>query len=270
MKTLNLIIKALILNMLMMPAVASRQSLNSSGRSDDSIRVVELRNYTIHPGQLSKFVEFMNRIIIPRQDSQRGYVLNQFGLVGSDNNYVWMRGFYDMQTRSQFLNDFYGSEYWKQHQQDTNSMLANIEYIYLLRPLLIKDQTVDLNGSVSRDELKQTQGIAVIDFYTTNHKRNQLIDFFTREYLPILRQAGISDIQLWISEMAKNDFWLPAIQDPNLLVTITRYQDEEDFRTRQRNVEGKLKKPVKARLKQLVISSESQVVYPLSVERNRK
>jgi hypothetical protein len=267
MKTLNLIAKALIVNMLVLPAVASSQPLKSFEGSDDSIKVIELRNYTIQPGKLSKFVEFMNRIIIPRQESQRGYVLNQFGLKGSDNNYVWMRGFYDMQTRSQFLKDFYSSEYWKQHQQETNRMLTNIEYIYLLRPLLIKDQTVDVEASVSRGELKKTKGIAVINFYTTNQKRGQLIDFLAKEYFPILRKAGISNIQLWISEMARNDFWLPAIQDPNLLVAITRYQDEEDFKTKQRKVDGQLKRTIKARLKELVTSAESQIVYPLSVER---
>lgn len=201
MTTLKLITKALILNTVMLPAVTNCQPFAGA---NDSIKVIELRNYTIRRDQLSKFVEFMNRIIIPRQESQRGYVLNQFGLKGSDNNYVWMRGFHDMQTRSQFLKDFYSSEYWKQHRQETNSMLVNIEYIYLLRPLLIKDQTVDLEGSVSRDELKQTKDIAVINFYTTNQKRYQLIDLFTHEYLPALRKAGISDVQLWISEMATN------------------------------------------------------------------
>jgi hypothetical protein len=181
-----------------------------------------------------------------------------------------MRGFHDMQTRSQFLKDFYSSEYWKQHRKETNSMLKNIEYIYLLRPLVITDRTVDLAGSVSRDEPKQTKGIVVINFYMTNQKRGELIDFFAREYLPILRKAGISDTQLWISEMASNDFWLPAIQDPNLLVVITRYQSEEAFQAKQRKADEQSNRAIKARLKELVASSESQIVYPLRLKNNRQ
>lgn len=240
--------------MFLIPGDGICESLRSFAQTSDGIQVIELRNYLIKPGQRDKFAEFMNRIIIPRQESQGGHVLKQFGLKDGDDNYVWIRGFADMPARSQFLRDFYSSEYWKQNRDETNSMLAGIEYIYLLKPL---------QGTVPRSELKNMSGLAVIDFYKAKRKRDRLIDLFTREYLPVLKRAGVSPPQLWISEMGKNDFWLPAIQDPDLLVVLTYYQSEEEYKSKLRKTD-QLGRAIKARLRDLVTSSETRILYPLS------
>lgn len=201
-----------------------------SKRSDETLHVIELRNYSVVKGQRERFQQFMERVIIPKQESQGGYVLQQYNLDGSDTSYVWIRGFHNMPSRSQFLKDFYSSDYWKQHRDETNSMLTNIEYIYLLKPLFVVGTKIDSTSGISRSQWVLKKGIAVIDFYATGGKRQPLIDLFIKECLPVLKKSGTDDYQLWISEMGNNDFWLPSIQDPNLLVNIRFFKDEVTFR----------------------------------------
>jgi hypothetical protein len=245
---------------ILFPDFAAAQTPEQSG---GEIKVIELRNYLTTPGTRDKFAKFMNEIIIPKQESQGGFVLNQFGLRGRDDNYVWMRGFVDMPARSRFLKDFYTSDYWKQHQKETNSMLVDIEYIYLLKPLVIKEEAVDDEAGVAREPLKMTDGIAVINFFKTDKKREQLIDLFAKEYLPVLEKTGITGTQFWISEPVKNEFWLPAIQDPNLLVTITHYKDETDYKLKKEKADQASSKELKKKIRTLVASVETHVVYPL-------
>lgn len=269
MKEIRQYLTAIILftGIFLLPKVAMSQPLVASGKSDYRIKVIELRNYALKPGHRNRFVKFMNQIIIPKQESQHGYILSQFGLREGDDNYVWLRGFADMPTRSQFLKDFYSSGYWKQHRDETNSMMTNIDYIYLLKPITIKEKVVDTDASISTDELKKAEGIAVINFYKAKNKRDKLIDFFAKQYLSFLQNAGITDIHLWISEMGENDFWLPVVQDPDLFVTITYYQNEEDYKLKMKKVNEQLSSSVKKELKAILTSSETQIVYPLSIQK---
>jgi hypothetical protein len=45
-----------------------------------------------------------------------GYTLGEFKISGVDDRFVWLRGFANMKTRVQFLNDFYlNSPTWKEY-----------------------------------------------------------------------------------------------------------------------------------------------------------
>jgi len=78
----------------------------------------------------------------------------------------------------------------------------------------------------------------VIDFYLAKEKQlAQLIGAFERDYVSSLTKKPT----LLITEMASNDFpRLPVIQDPNLLVAITRYADEPEYQLQsQQSLESK-------------------------------
>lgn len=240
----------------MLSSFAANAQVSKS--SDETLHVIELRNYTVVKGQRERFQQFMERVIIPKQESQAGYVLQQYNLEGSDTSYVWIRGFHDMTSRSQFLKDFYSSDYWKQHRDETNSMLTNIEYIYLLKPLFVVGTKIDSTSGISRSQWVRKKGIAVIDFYPTRGKRQPLIDLFIKEYLPAQKKSGTEDYQLWISEMGDNDFWLPSIQEPNLLVNIRFFKDDAAFRKAQAVMDADL--ALTTNMKDLSPSAWRQVI----------
>jgi hypothetical protein len=133
-----------------------------------------------------------------------------------------------MKTRVKFLNDFYiNSSTWKEFGEGANEMMINSDNVYLLKPLY-KNRL-----------LKTDKTFTAIDFYVCNGKIEKVIKLFDTEYISFLRTINIDDISFWVSEMTENDFpRLPVFQDKNLLVTITNFQDKNEYEIKQMAIDN--------------------------------
>src|SRR5918997_78386 len=107
--------------------------------ADQSIRVLELRNYVTKPGQRDKFISYFETNFIDSQNAIGGYILGQFRVKDADDNFFWMRGFDDMASRSRYLPEFYRGVFWKQRRNDANDMLLNNDNVHLLKPLSLSE-----------------------------------------------------------------------------------------------------------------------------------
>lgn len=188
---------------------------------DETIRVLELRNYLLKTGMRDKFNSYFAEHFMTSQQALGGYVLGRFAITGEDDRFFWMRGFSDMLTRSKFLPAFYGaSPAWKSFGPGANEMMLEVDNVHLVRPL----------AETRRSAFLASSRWVVIDYYTAHdHRLEDLISVFRSSYLPARVSQGV-ETSLWVSEMNTNDFpRLPAIQDPNLLVVITGYRDEASY-----------------------------------------
>lgn len=70
--------------------------------------VVELRQYTLHPGQRDVLVELFERAFIEAQETVGATIIGQFRDLEDPNRFVWLRGFPDMDKRLTALQAFYG------------------------------------------------------------------------------------------------------------------------------------------------------------------
>ena len=133
-----------------------------------------------------------------------------------------------MKTRVKFLNDFYiNSTTWNEHGKGANEMMINSDNVYLLKPL-------HKNVFLKTDKL-----FTVINFYICNSTLDKVIKLFDAEYIPFLKTINVEDISLWVSEMTENDFpRLPVFQDKNLLVTISNYQDKNEYEAKQKAIDS--------------------------------
>src|SRR5688500_130018 len=77
--------------------------------------IVELRQYTLHPGQRDVLIELFDREFIETQEAEGMRILGQFRDLGNPDRFVWPRGFPDMDTRKRALTAFYGGPAWKAH-----------------------------------------------------------------------------------------------------------------------------------------------------------
>jgi hypothetical protein len=199
-----------------------------------SIHILELRNYLLKPKSFVRFQSLFDGKFVEPMSNLGGYTLGQYHLDGEPDRFVWLRGFENMKTRIDFLNAFYlNNPIWKRYKPEANSMIINNDNVYLLRPLTESGQ------GISQSELRNQGPITVVDFYICNSTRDSVIDLFKKEYVPFLKDAGITDTSLWVSEMSENDFpRLPVFQDKNLLVTMTSYKSLRDYRrgTKQLNM----------------------------------
>jgi len=203
---------------------------NLAQQNSENIHVLEIRNYLLKPDLTNKFSDYFHTKFVAPMNELGGYTLGEFKINSVNDRFVWFRGFADMKTRLKFLNDFYcNSATWKEYGKGANEMMINSDNVYLLRPL-----KKEVNSILLTDKI-----FTVVDFYICNGTLEKVINLFDTTYIPFLKNLKIEDITLWVSELTENDFpRLPVFQDKNLLVSIIHYQDENEFYTKQKEIEN--------------------------------
>lgn len=203
---------------------------NLARQNSENIHVLEIRNYLLKPDLTNKFSDYFHTKFVAPMNELGGYTLGEFKINSVNDRFVWFRGFADMKTRLKFLNDFYcNSATWKEYGKGANEMMINSDNVYLLRPL-----KKEVNSILLTDKI-----FTVVDFYICNGTLEKVINLFDTTYIPFLKNLKIEDITLWVSELTENDFpRLPVFQDKNLLVSIVHYKDENEFYTKQKEIEN--------------------------------
>jgi hypothetical protein len=230
---------------------------------EEVINVLELRNYLLRPGMRSEFSNYFAEHLVQPQIDMGGYVLGQYRVKDAPDNFLWLRGFNSMETRSRFLPGFYSGPIWKQHGQKANSMMLNSDNVHLLKPLIWDGNSLVQGSGISAHLLKHEKALAVIDYYIANTKLDKLIAFFSRVYIPLLRTLGIGPSTFWVSELTENDFpALPVLQDENLLVAMTFYSDEAEYQAKQTRLESQLTPALREEMLDLVTTQNHLIIYP--------
>ena len=68
--------------------------------------IVELRQYTLHPGKRDVLIDLFDREFVESQEALGMKVIGQFRDLDNPNRFVWLRGFRDMPSRAQALRIF--------------------------------------------------------------------------------------------------------------------------------------------------------------------
>lgn len=96
--------------------------------------VVELRQYTLHPGGRDVLVTLFERELIVPQEEAGMRIVGQFHDEHDADKFVWLRGFGDMETRRHALSTFYGGPTWRTHRDAANATMIDSDDVHLLRP----------------------------------------------------------------------------------------------------------------------------------------
>jgi hypothetical protein len=95
--------------------------------------VIELRRYTIQPGQRENFAEYFDAYV-PEAFQQLGAIaFGQFFERDKPQMFTWLRGFRDMDARAVVSSAFYYGPVWKEHRQTVNPMMIDSDDVLLLR-----------------------------------------------------------------------------------------------------------------------------------------
>lgn len=101
---------------------------------DGSVDVVELRRYTLHPGTRDTLIELFDREFVETQEVLGMQVLGTFRDLDDPDQFVWLRGFESMATRSPALEAFYSGPVWAEHRAAANATMIDSDNVLLLRP----------------------------------------------------------------------------------------------------------------------------------------
>src|SRR5256886_4658758 len=96
--------------------------------------IVELRQYTLHPGKRDVLIDLFDREFVESQEALGMKIIGQFRDLDNPNRFVWLRGFRDMPSRAQALKDFYGGPGWEGHREAANPTTIDGDNVVLFHP----------------------------------------------------------------------------------------------------------------------------------------
>ncbi|HEX5120235.1 MAG TPA: NIPSNAP family protein [Pseudonocardiaceae bacterium] len=183
--------------------------------------IVELRRYTLRPGQRDVLIELFDREFVETQEATGMRILGQFRDLGDPDQFVWVRSFPDMAVRKSALTDFYSGPAWKAHAAAANATMIDVDNVLLLHPA---GQRGDFQlDPAARDTPASSQVVATI-YDLPEPVDDALVGFFETTVIPLLEKAGATPFGLMQTEYADNDFpGLPIRTGVHKLVSFTSY-----------------------------------------------
>ena len=184
--------------------------------------VIELRQYTLKPGQRDVLIDLFDRHFVESQEAAGMTIVGQFRDRRRPDRFVWIRGFPDMASRHQALERFYGGPVWAAHRTAANATMLDVSDVLLLRPvrsdsgfLLESDQKTP--GARPRNP---TTVLAAV-YSLAKQADDALVSQFERQVAPRLKSRGVTLKGVFVTDPAPNTFTrLPVREGEHVLVWI--------------------------------------------------
>jgi hypothetical protein len=202
------------------------------------LNVVELRQYTLHPGRRDELIELFDREFVETQEAEGMAILGQFRDLDRPDRFVWMRGFDDMPNRADALTRFYGGPAWKANSARANATMVDIDDVLLLQPATPRDTFPEAD----RDTAYEPSLILATLYFRDHPFDDAFTAYFDREVRPALAGTGATPLVRLRTLYAENTFpALPVRTDVHAFMWLARFPDEVALDEHVRRIE---KQPV--------------------------
>lgn len=194
----------------------------------DAQAIIELRQYTLHPGQRDSLIALFERQFVESQEAEDMRLLGQFRDLDDPDRFVWLRSFSDMPARRAALQAFYGGPVWKAHREAANATMMDSDDVLLLRPA---DTTAGfaLAGRPRPAPDAQDSAAALVVAHVHYLRRPASpaeFDLIRTRGEAGWRAQGARPLARLVSEYAENTFpALPVRRGEHVLVTFTAFDD---------------------------------------------
>lgn len=185
--------------------------------------IVELRRYTLHPGQRDALITLFDREFVETQEAVGMTVIGQFRDLDAADQFVWLRGFPDLAARTESLRVFYGGPAWQAHRNAANATMIDSDDVLLLRPA-----HPETGFRLGRDRpASGHDGIIVaITWHLRPEAEAGFPEVFETVLAPMLVNAGVPILASFVSEHGENGFpALPVREDARVFVWFSRCPD---------------------------------------------
>jgi hypothetical protein len=162
-------------------------------------QVLELRQYTCHPGGRDRLIELFEREFVAPQDALGARVLGTFCDRDDPDRFVWLRGFEDYAARPEALTAFYGGPVWKAHREAANATMLDSDNVLLLKP----------TSPWRRSRTSLPREILVHVHYLNDGLVAPFAAFFAATMRPQIEVDGGEILGAFVSETRQNNF--PAL-----------------------------------------------------------
>ena len=176
--------------------------------------VIELRQYTLHPGQRDVLIELFEREFIEPQEALGVRVAGIFRDLDDSDRFVWLRGFTDMASRPVALAGFYDGPVWQRHRTAANALMIDSDDVLLLRP-------------VNPQAHAGAAGLVTATICPlATAAPGPLVALFERTVQPQWVAAGAQWVVGFVTESAPNNFpRLPVREGESVIVWLSGFVD---------------------------------------------
>jgi hypothetical protein len=189
----------------------------------DDFPVVELRRYTVAPGQRARFATWFDAYFPEAFEQLGAMVFGQFLERGNADHFLWLRGYHDINARPIVNSAFYYGPLWKEHRTKVNAILPDSDNVLLLQPLPGQGIPV-LPAMDPVDEPRGASGIVVAQLLpVVAGRETEVAADFARYRIDGVRPTGV----LATLDVPNNFPQLPVREDGPWLVWLGIARDEE-------------------------------------------
>lgn len=199
----------------------------------DAQTVVELRQYTLHPGQRDTLIALFDAEFLETQEATGMRVLAQFRDLDNPDRFVWLRSFADMPARKSALDSFYGGPVWKAHREAANATMIDSDNVLLLRPADAGSRFELAGRARPANDAADTNAMLFVATirYLREPATPALLELMRTRVEPRWRDGGARPLARFVTESAENTFRrLPVRAGENVLVTFAAFVDEAQHR----------------------------------------
>jgi hypothetical protein len=191
-------------------------------------QVLELRQYTLHPGRRDDLVALFDREFVETQEALGVRVVGQFRDLDDPDRFVWLRGFADMAARRRGLEAFYGGPVWAKHRHEANATMVDSDDVLLLRPAW---PGAGLKASAQRRaprgaSLPAPGRVLALVIPLREPACDVGLSLCRIAGTQVLHRAGVNTLGWYSTESAVNDFpGLPVREGEHVVVAIAVFDD---------------------------------------------
>jgi len=188
--------------------------------------VVELRQYTLRPGQRDVLIDLFDRELVESQEAVGMAVVGQFRDLDDPDRFVWIRGFASMPSRARALASFYGGPVWKAHSARANATMIDSDNVLLLRPVTARSGfPAPVAARLPAGHARPGPSRVLVTLYHRDRPFDRAFaDFFDSQARPALIETGATPLACLQTEHAENTFpALPVRTGENVFAWLARF-----------------------------------------------
>ncbi|MEO3796886.1 NIPSNAP family protein [Nonomuraea sp. B10E15] len=195
--------------------------------------IVELRQYTLRPGQRDVLIDLFDREFVETQEAAGMTVLGQFRDLDDPDRFVWLRGFEDMPRRAEALESFYSGPTWRARRDEANATMIDSDDVLLLRPASPASGLPAPMGSrpaPGEPAAAPSSLVVATIWYGRAPFDAAFVEFYERCVRPVLAESGGEPLAYLRSEHSPNTFpALPVRADEEVFVWFARFTGQSHF-----------------------------------------
>jgi hypothetical protein len=204
----------------------------SNHRTLPDCNIVELRQYTLLPGQRDVLIDLFDRELVETQEAVGMSVMGQFRDLDDPDRFIWLRGFGDMPSRLAGLGAFYDGPVWLRHREAANATMIDANDVLLLRPAW-PGSGISMQGRRRAATGSTTVPAGLLDVRVLQLGQPataELLELCRHTLTTTLARGGAQVLGWYVSEPAANNFpRLPVREGEHVLVSLAMFEDIAAF-----------------------------------------